>query len=249
MRLLVVSDLHVHGPEDPLYRSLLKLLRERAQPGDIVVLAGDLFDLFVGNKRVFTDRYREFTDALREAGARGVELHYIEGNHDFHIRRAFAGIPKLRVHPHDIEFRLGGKRVFVAHGDTVDREDYGYRLLRGLFRSPLMKAFVTVAPDRWIEGIGTHSADASRKRGPRLPSQMRADRVERIRRVFRNFAAEKLTEGFDYVVLGHCHDLDEMAFQVAGRLGQYINVGYPRAHGSYLAWSPGEARITREPMP
>jgi UDP-2,3-diacylglucosamine hydrolase len=249
MRLLVVSDLHVSGPDDPLYASLLRLLGERTRPGDVVVLAGDLFDLFVGNKQVFVRRYSEFLQALRDAGSRGVELHYIEGNHDFHIRHAFRGIPGLKVHPQEVSFQLHGKRFFVAHGDLVDREDVGYRVLRGFFRSPIMKAFVAAAPDRWIEGIGRKSSETSRRKGPRLPSQLPANQVERLRRIYRSYAAERLAEGFDFVVLGHCHDLDEMRFQIGGRPGQYINVGYPRVHGSFLSWNPDEMEIYREPMP
>ena len=41
----------------------------------------------------------------------------------------------------------------------------------------------------------------------------------------------------------------EMSFVVDGRLGQYVNVGYPRVHGSMLTWSAGEEKIQREPLP
>src|SRR5687768_5859798 len=101
MSLYVVSDLHIWGPDDPLYQSLLALIRDRAVSGDTVVLAGDLFDLFVGNKSIFKERYSEFIQLLILAGKRGVKLHYIEGNHDFLIRRTFRGIPQLAVHSLD----------------------------------------------------------------------------------------------------------------------------------------------------
>jgi hypothetical protein len=58
-----------------------------------------------------------------------------------------------------------------------------------------------------------------------------------------------VAEGYDYVVMGHCHDLDEMSFKVGERVGQYVNVGYPPVHGSYLSWSPGDEKIMRERMP
>ena len=72
MPLYVVSDLHIRGSEDPLYRSLLGLLRDRARPGDTLVLAGDVFDLFVGNKQVFRERYRQFLAEVETASKRGV---------------------------------------------------------------------------------------------------------------------------------------------------------------------------------
>src|SRR4051812_19466072 len=112
MSLFAVSDLHIWGPDDPLYRSLLALLNERAGAGDVVVLAGDLFDLFIGGKKIFRDRYSEFFEALATAGQRGVEVHYIEGNHDFLLRRAYAGIPGLRIHVREVSLELSGRRFF-----------------------------------------------------------------------------------------------------------------------------------------
>ncbi len=248
-RIYFISDLHVTGPEDPIYRSLLALLREKVGPGDTVVLGGDLFDLFVGGKGIFRDRYRAFLEALAECGGRGADIHYIEGNHDFLIHNAFGRIPGVQVHGQEIRLDLGERRFYVAHGDLADTSDYGYRALRGFFRSGLMKAFVRVMPGSVIDWIGRTSSDASRGRKPLLPAEMPIERRERLRKVFRSFAAARIAEGFDFVVLGHCHDLDEMKFQVEGRIGQYVNVGYPRAHGSMLLWEPGDTEIRRIPLP
>ncbi len=249
MRLLIVSDLHVWGDDDPLYESLLRLLKNEATPGDTVVLAGDLFDLFVGNKRIFISRYRRFFEGLREAGQRGVHVHYIEGNHDFLIRKTFQKIPGLWVHSSDVQIETGGRRFFVSHGDLVDRKDYGYRALRGFFRSPVMRAFIWMMPGAWIDWIGQTSSKRSRAKNPALPMQLPQERMDGLRRVYRNYASAKFSEGFDFVVMGHCHDLDEMRLKVGEREGQYINVGYPRTHGSFLFWSPEQARIERRPLP
>jgi UDP-2,3-diacylglucosamine hydrolase len=246
MKLFIVSDLHIEDEHDPVYRALVTLLRSRAAAEDRVVLAGDLFDLFVGNKAIFRRRYSEFFDAVREAGARGVRVDYIEGNHDFLIRKAFSGMPNVTLYPREIRFEAGGKRFFIAHGDLVDRKDYGYRFLRGFFRSPVMKLFVASMPGEVIDWIGRRSSERSRMSGPRLPSELPTDRMERLRKTYRSYAAERLNEGYDFVVLGHCHDLDEKSFKIGNRSGQYINVGFPRVHGSMLSWEPGEERIQRE---
>jgi UDP-2,3-diacylglucosamine pyrophosphatase LpxH len=79
MSLVVVSDLHIWGSEDPLYHSLVSLVLERAHPGDTLVLAGDIFDVFVGNKAIFVQEYSRFIDALKTASESGVKVHYIEG--------------------------------------------------------------------------------------------------------------------------------------------------------------------------
>lgn len=246
MSLYIISDLHITGPQDSLYASLLAFLTDRAKPGDTVVLAGDLFDLFVGGKRIFMERYRDFMEALRLAGTRGVALHYIEGNHDFQLASAFAPIPGVTLHESAVSLKLGEKRFYCCHGDTVDRRDLGYLAMRVAFRSPVMKALVRVLPGEWLDGIGRASSRRSRASQPALPVELPRAGLEGLRRVYRNFAAEKLAEGYDFVVMGHCHDLDEMSFIVEGREGQYINVGFPPKHGSILSWSLGDSKIRRE---
>src|SRR5689334_19618315 len=120
----------------------------------------------------------------------------------------------------------------------VDQTDYGYRILRAFFRSPLIKSLVVITPGKWLKKIGEFSSGRSRDRKPLLPVELPVQKIELLRRKYRSFAAEKLAEGFDYVVMGHCHDLDEMSFTIGGRRAQYVNVGFPRVHGSFLSWSP-----------
>jgi UDP-2,3-diacylglucosamine hydrolase len=247
MAVFAVSDLHISGPADPLYCSLLTLIGERAKSGDTLVLVGDVFDLFVGKKAVFLERFGQFLTTVREAAARGVHVHYVEGNHDFQLGDVFGR--GVLVHEREVELEVEGKKFFFAHGDLADRSDYGYRALRLFLRSRVMKSFVLAAPGGWIDGIGRRSSLYSRDTGPRLAAHLTPDDRERMRKIYRSFAAEKMAQGFDFVVLGHCHDLDEMSFTVAGRPGHYINIGFPPVHGSYVEWTPGADKIFRSAMP
>ena len=186
---------------------------------------------------------------VSNACAAGAEVHYIEGNHDFLLTRVLAGIPRARVHSREFAVELDGKRFYIAHGDLVDPTDYSYRFLRAVFRSPLNRAFVKSIPGEWVDWIGTRSSRYSRGSRPMLPGGLPRERRDALRRVYRNFAVERIGKGFDFVILGHCHDDDEMSFQVEGRTGHYANVGYPRVHRNYLAWSAGQGEIQREPLP
>lgn len=248
MKLLVLSDLHIQDANDPLYSSLLHVLGSEAQPQDTVVLAGDVFDLFVGGKEVFLRRYSAFFEMLKALVRRGVQVHYIEGNHDFLLKRVFkeAGVP---LHEASVELKLEDRSIYVAHGDLVDRSDWLYLFSRAFYRSWFFRLFVRLAPGRFIDWLGKTLSRQSRNRKPLLPAELPIERRERLRKVYRSFAAERIAEGFDFVVLGHCHDLDEMEFQVAGRRGHYANMGYPRAHGSYLVWQPGDPKIMRTALP
>jgi UDP-2,3-diacylglucosamine hydrolase len=251
MRVVIVSDLHIRGADDPLCASLARLARDEARPGDRLVLAGDVFDLFVGDKPLFRTRYRELLGALAQAGARGVVIDSIEGNHDFHLERAFAEVPGLTVHPHHVRFTAGGRRFHVEHGDTIDRTDTGYLVLRAFFRSPVMKGLVAALPGEWLDAVGTRASHASGTRHPRLPSELEPARLARLRAHYRRHAEKLWAAGDDFVVLGHCHDLDGVSATVGGRAVQYLNVGYPRVHGTYVRYDSerdGEG-LTRVPMP
>ena len=58
-----------------------------------------------------------------------------------------------------------------------------------------------------------------------------------------------MKSGFDFVVMGHCHDRDEMTFRLGARSGHYMNIGYPRVHGCYVEWRPGDEQLRRVAMP
>jgi UDP-2,3-diacylglucosamine hydrolase len=244
-----VSDMHIGNAKDPLYASLNALVGQWMQTGDVLILAGDIFDVFVGNKDVFVKEYSRFFEAVKLATERGVKIHYIEGNHDFLLKNAFSSYKEVQVHDESVEFEFDKKKFFVAHGDLANKKDYGYRFLRAFLRSLFLRLVVFLVPGKMVHAIGKKSSKYSSQMTPRMPNELPIERRERLRAVYRSYAAEKLSQGFDYVVMGHCHDLDEKIFKIGSRLGQYVNVGYPRIHGSLLSWHSGDAKIARERLP
>ncbi len=243
MQLLVFSDLHILDKNDPIYQKLLERLKNKISGGDILVFAGDIFDLFIGGKKIFRARYQDFFEILSTLKKKGVEIHYIEGNHDFLMKNIFCD---GRLYARDFELTLEGKKFYFAHGDLVKTNDLRYRMVRSFLRSSAMKGFVYCAPDGLVDWIGKNWSRHSRTGKIFRFEDMPQDRAEKIRLEFRNFASEKIKQGFDFVVMGHCHDKDEMVLSSGEKNAQYINMGYPKVHGSYLTWSPGDPLICRE---
>ncbi|OFZ55209.1 MAG: hypothetical protein A2428_17170 [Bdellovibrionales bacterium RIFOXYC1_FULL_54_43] len=243
MNLIILSDLHLLGPEDPFYPAVLTLIRE-ANRGDRLVFAGDVFELFVGAKKLFLERHAEFLSASRDAAARGVSIDYIEGNHDFLLEKVFGEISGFRVHDGGLEFEIDGKCFYVAHGDQVDRSDFRYLVLRRFFRSVIMRAFVRLAPDALIDWLGTRMSKKSRKNGA-ASRDRQTRRADRLRPIFREFATRQVARGADFVVLGHSHDADELAITAGDRHGFYMNTGDPRSNGSYVSWMTGSGELIR----
>ena len=143
---------------------------------------------------------------------------------------------------------VDGRKFFIAHGDTVDVRDYSYRVMRMFFRSPLMRLIVLMMPGKFILSLGNWMARKSRGNHFKTLDQLPVKRRDYLRNIYRSYAVSHISKGFDHVVLGHCHDYDEMEFKVGDRTGQYVNVGFPPVHRTVLAWESGDPKINRRPF-
>jgi len=244
MRLWVFSDLHLQDPQSSLYRSFLKVLDEPQSEHDAVVFAGDIFDLLVGKSDYFSEKYAEFFERVKSLALKKVRLFYIEGNHDFHLRRQFDGIPVV-FENESVQLKAqtpsGVKLIYVAHGDLVDETDTNYLRLRKVFRSLPIRLLVNTVPGRWVEKTGEALSRSHARKHDDLPENWPAEKLARLRSAFRGFAREKHSGGFDYVILGHCHDLDEIP-------PFYFNMGYPPVHGSFLFYDSLEDCVKRKSL-
>ncbi len=230
-RLWVFSDLHLSDPGSALYHSFLTALLEPQNEEDAVIFAGDIFDLLVGESNYFRTKYHSFFEAVKALSDRGVRVFYIEGNHDFHLKTHF---PNTVIFENEsVDLMLQGRssekplRIYVAHGDLVDQSDVGYLRLRAVFRSQPIQILSSVLPGRWIEGLSVLLSRPAEQKEKDLPEYWQAEHREKLRKTYRDFAAMKNRQGFDFVILGHCHDLDQWA-------PFYWNMGYPPTHRQFL---------------
>jgi UDP-2,3-diacylglucosamine hydrolase len=239
MDLTFFSDLHLRGPTDPLYMKFLKALGS-AQADSVVVLGGDVFELLVGDRDHWRKKYSEFYEVLGATSTRASRVVWIQGNHDFHLVGLSRSIPRLEVVSESVEISMGDHRFYCAHGDLIDTEDYGYRLMRRVFRSPLgglaARAFSNETLERLGEGLSRKSQALRESRS----HTSRQESFERNRKLFRNFAATLVASGFRGVLLGHSHDLDQMSFRIGDHEGWYANSGFPPIHGTYLRVKGGQ---------
>lgn len=168
---------------------------------------------------------------LRRLSDRGVKLFYIQGNHDFHLQDAFR---EGSVQILDSELVIG--KIYIAHGDLVDQDDRGYLGLRSLLRSRGIQWLASLLPGKAVESIGeliSRPHDQKEKELIQAPGS-----VPRERPIFRRFAEGKKRQGFDFVILGHCHDLDDLQ-------PFYFNMGYPPIHRQFLFYDSASNSFRR----
>ncbi|MGZ3693864.1 MAG: UDP-2,3-diacylglucosamine diphosphatase [Bdellovibrionota bacterium] len=239
MRVFFISDIHLSDGTTAAARRFVSFLKEVPKAGDILVLGGDIFDLFVGNKRIFRQKFANVLGAIRETAKNGTTVYYLEGNHDFHLGAAFAKTPHFHFREDDFSFQFGGKSFYVSHGDLIDPEDKGYRLLRAVTKNDAFRLFVKAIPNTLVDKIGNWSSRHSRKYT--RTEGIGNEKQQRIRKLYLDFAKERVRLGADFVLIGHSHLRDQISIGTeSGRQkGEYINLGFSASDLPYGLWQEG----------
>jgi UDP-2,3-diacylglucosamine hydrolase len=211
--LVFIGDAHLeedgHDVED-----FLSLLRRLGATASRLVLMGDLFNLWIGDRRLEKPHQTRVIEALAALRAGGVSVRYLEGNRDYRVHRAYAGWAVDEATGAGIEERAGGRRLFAIHGDLANAQDRLYTLWRGVSRSAAAWGAFRLLP----RSRGIRVADALERgmRGRNL-----AYKAAFPEAVVRDYAAGFLARGFDAVVLGHFHvekDLEARPPSSPGRI-------------------------------
>lgn len=223
-RAYFVSDLHLAGPGEPrtaLFERLLDSIEQDAHATHLFLL-GDIFDMWLGDHDYFIERYERIVDSLKRIRARGVDVHYFEGNHDLHLGPFWSGELDFEVHGGPVSIDLDGRRLRLEHGDQMDPDDRGYIFLRWFLRTPPMRFLILHLPGRLVAWIGERASAHSRSYTSETKTISRQDAIGKIRR-----HAEKAhsQEPFDLIISGHVHVRDDFRFETGNGPARSVNLG------------------------
>lgn len=222
MRVVLVSDVHLGGPEDPHQAAFLAWLR--GLRADHLCLLGDVFDTWWHWGEVPFPQYLPVVEALRATGA---GLTVLPGNHDFHAPRFFHGEDTPILPTAEAHRRWDGLRVQLAHGDHVDHS-LGYRALTAVLRGRAFAAGVDrLAPDRAWSLLRGLSGRGAVRPAPGLIAAQTAD------------ARARLAAGCDLVVFGHTHAPGVHVFPE----GTYVNLGDWVQHHTWAVVEDGRIHL------
>lgn len=233
MHAIFIADAHLRQPADNNYRLLLGFLGELPGKTDMLVIAGDFFEFWLGDSPQPFPHYQPVLDALATVTRSGVKLVILEGNHDFHLKKYFSTAFDADVHADATSLTLDGKKIFICHGDLINCADYGYRALRLLFRNPLTRLITRMLPSAvpsWIAvKLGNHS------KGNHKAAASKWD----ARQLVRAFAADRFADGYDVVITAHYHRpfMEENNGRCQLALGDWIT------QFSYGEWQDGKLAL------
>lgn len=262
MKALFISDAHLRASNTPGYRNLMEFLdslegkgngavktrqkqgktqecgKKFTDVGDLYIL-GDFFDFWFAAGAFIYPEFRDIVEMLANLKERGIRVHLCEGNHDFFLSDYFARQLGMEVIGEWATINLEGHRVLISHGDTVDSRNRRYLLLRSFLRSSFFYKLQRALPISLLWRIAQISS--------RLSNKLTAETADTLAKRMRLFARRKFKDGFDVVILGHCHKHLLEESEVSGFKKTLVLLGDWMEQYSYLCYENGDFHLATFP--
>lgn len=231
MPVYFFSDVHLGlGNRDEERRKedrLLTFLRTILPTTESLFVVGDLFDFWFDWRTVVPRGFHRTLTMLQEFTDRNIPVHYVAGNHDYWIGEFFRDELGMILHFDPFDITVGEKRVHIHHGDGLAQNDLGYRMIKPVLRNSLaIRLYGLLHPD-----LAVRIARGSSRTSRAYTSEKDYGEEEGMMQ----YAAGKIREGIDIVVMGHRH---QSQLEQVGR-GVYVNLGDWITNHSYAVLNDG----------
>jgi UDP-2,3-diacylglucosamine hydrolase len=230
MDWIFVGDAHFAFGDGKRRKHFFNFIQKNKPKLNTLVIMGDFFDFWFGF-RDLSPLKREYDDILKllkQLISDGVEVIYLEGNHEFRMGPYMREKLGVAIYDNSAEIDLDGNKVYLAHGDRA-YPTVSHRILIWVLRNKLTYMLLSLLGPRIVIAVARWWSSSSRQRNMKESSKV----ISRLRR----FAQLKLNEGFDAVVLAHTHLPEEIPMKKGGGEGYYFNVGNWMQDYSYLRYN------------
>jgi UDP-2,3-diacylglucosamine hydrolase len=245
-----ISDVHIKEPGDDNEKLFLSFIEASLNDPNCekVFLCGDIFDLMIGNFDEYKKKFQTSFSAMKKLMIKGIDLYFIEGNHDFNIQSLFkkefeceeASSGAFYFSEGFISLDRDNKKYLVCHGDTIEIESGSYPVYKRFITSRFIKILIeSIVSFRFIEGIGIAASKRSRERGSKAYGQLYDETF--IKNKFRKSVLElSKAIDFDILICGHSHVKDDVFINEHIR---YLNNGYAPISRSFLQINKHEVKF------
>jgi UDP-2,3-diacylglucosamine hydrolase len=231
-----VADVHLGQVPEAVQRSFHAFIDTVPQPGDEVLVGGDLFDFWFEYRSVVPRRHVATAMKLGALVARGIPVTFLGGNHDRwggdFLRRDLG----IAYHSGAAELELAGRRTLAVHGDGLTEQHWSGAFTHWLLRQPLtIGVFRTLHPaiGFWIADKLSGTLADSTKDAAVL------DRAEAAQAAYASALLERRPE-LSLVVMAHTHRA-RLERRPDGRA--YLNPGAFLDGGRYAVVTPQSVEL------
>jgi UDP-2,3-diacylglucosamine hydrolase len=127
----LISDAHYSHIRPELLNFFKDIQNKKLNPTQIILM-GDIFDTLVGGVTRTVKRNQELVDIINDI-SKEIELIYLEGNHDFNLKKVFKHVKVFKISQQPVECLLDGKKTYIAHGDF--ESPLGYKIYTSIIRN------------------------------------------------------------------------------------------------------------------
>lgn len=236
MKSIFLADAHLKCPTDENYRKLNGFLQNLPEDVENLFILGDFFDFWFGYRDIVFSAYVPILATLESLVNRGVNLYFIEGNHEINLGPFFH--TRLRTHsnPAQLSVHLSGQRLYLAHGDLLDENQRWYRRWRKCIKSPFICRAISLLPPgstwRFAHWLSKGSRSQNQNNGQNhLPEKL----VIKLTDIFR--------AGHDAAIIAHYHHPARNQVVVNNRKYPVYHLGDWITDYSYLVLEDGNFQL------
>jgi len=131
---IFISDAHTNINRTEFYEFLKKVERGELKPSQLIFM-GDMFDLLIGGVGCL-ERFYEKEIKLINAISENIEIIYMEGNHDFNLKKLFPKVKVFSFFSQPVLASYRGQKVLLSHGDRFEKKSYVF--VHAVFRNRLV---------------------------------------------------------------------------------------------------------------
>lgn len=132
MRILFISDLHLHETRPEITNRFFKFLNDEAKEANALYILGDFFEAWIGDDNLSLHDQKVFK-AL-ETYAKRIPTYFMPGNRDFLLQPDFLKRYNITYLKDPSLINCQGKPVLLMHGDTLCLKDIAYQRFRSIVR-------------------------------------------------------------------------------------------------------------------
>lgn len=226
MKIVVASDFHLKYSENAEDKSrrirVNNFLKSLVGNTDVLILNGDIFDLWIDWSSVIIKDYFPILKILSDLNENGCRIILISGNHDFWFGDFLTKYIGIEIYQDAFTECIDNKSYYVTHGDLHTVNDLRYHVYRKIIRSTFVKMLVKSLHPNLSLRIGKLLSRSSRSR--EFPVELQKKKEQGLLL----YAENKLNE-VDYVIMGHSHQ--PKIIQINN--GYYVNSGDWLVHNTY----------------
>ncbi len=210
-------------------REIVRWLDQIQSDAEAIYLVGDIFDYWFEFKEVVPRGNIRFFGKLAELVDKGIEIHIFTGNHDVWMFGYLSEEIGVIIHNEPIDIILRERRFFIGHGDGLGPGDYGYKILKKIFRNKIAQwLFARLHPNfslllmKFFSNLGKEDSSDYQFMG-----------IEK--EWLTQYSMEKLkTDKIDFFIFGHRHI--DINVELPNSDSRFINLGEWMHRKSYAVY-------------